>query len=152
MRKMLAIPALLSLTVAPNAMALPSDQSFNETTKATSTAAAPPAGDAYPVLARDGQATAPKPGRTPRKPRVEAQPKVAVAPQLEAIAACESGGDPAAVDSSGTYHGKYQFSTATWQGVGGSGDPAAASEAEQDQRAAMLYARSGAGQWPVCGQ
>ena len=30
-------------------------------------------------------------------------------PALEAIAACESGGDPTAVDASGTYRGKYQF-------------------------------------------
>ena len=40
----------------------------------------------------------------------------------------------------------------TWAAVGGSGSPAAAPEAEQDRRAAMLYAQSGPGQWPVCGQ
>jgi hypothetical protein len=72
-------------------------------------------------------------------------------PALEAIAACESGGDPAAVGGGGLYRGKYQFSYETWQSVGGTGDPAAASEAEQDQRAAMLLARDGAGHWPVCG-
>jgi hypothetical protein len=76
---------------------------------------------------------------------------VSVPPQLEAIASCESGGDPAAVSSTGTYRGKYQFSYATWAAVGGSGDPAAAPEAEQDYRAALLYERSGPGQWPVCG-
>jgi Transglycosylase-like domain len=70
---------------------------------------------------------------------------------LESIAACESGGDPAAVSADGTYRGKYQFSYATWASVGGSGDPAAAPEAEQDYRAALLYNRSGPGQWPVCG-
>jgi len=36
--------------------------------------------------------------------------------------------------------------------VGGTGDPAAAPESEQDQRAAMLLAQTGSGQWPVCGQ
>ena len=72
-------------------------------------------------------------------------------PALEAIAACESGGDPTAVGGGGMYRGKYQFSRETWAGVGGSGDPAEASEAEQDRRAATLYARDGAGQWPVCG-
>jgi hypothetical protein len=72
--------------------------------------------------------------------------------QLAAIAACESGGDPTAVDASGTYRGKYQFDYATWASVGGSGDPAAAPEAEQDARAAMLYARAGATAWPVCGR
>ena len=72
-------------------------------------------------------------------------------PQLQAIAQCESGGDPRAIGGGGAYRGKYQFSYSTWAGVGGTGDPAAAPEAEQDRRAAMLYARSGAGQWPVCG-
>jgi hypothetical protein len=76
---------------------------------------------------------------------------VAVSPQLEAIAQCESGGDPTAIGGGGLYRGKYQFSVSTWQSVGGSGDPAAAPEAEQDRRAAMLMARSGPGQWPVCG-
>jgi Transglycosylase-like domain len=70
---------------------------------------------------------------------------------LQAIAACESGGDPTAVDATGTYRGKYQFDRQTWAAVGGSGDPAAAPEAEQDQRAAMLIARSGSNPWPVCG-
>jgi hypothetical protein len=72
-------------------------------------------------------------------------------PQLEAIAQCESGGDPTAIGGGGLYRGKYQFSVGTWQSVGGTGDPAAAPEAEQDRRAAILLARDGAGQWPVCG-
>ena len=76
---------------------------------------------------------------------------VAVSPQLEAIAQCESGGDPTAIGGGGLYRGKYQFSVSTWQSVGGTGDPAAAPEAEQDRRAAILLARSGPGQWPVCG-
>jgi soluble lytic murein transglycosylase-like protein len=70
---------------------------------------------------------------------------------LEAIAACESGGDPTAVSSDGTHRGKYQFDYSTWASVGGSGDPAAAPEAEQDMRAAMLYAQAGSSPWPVCG-
>lgn len=80
-----------------------------------------------------------------------AAPAGATPPHLQAIAACESGGNPQAVSAGGDYRGKYQFSPATWQAVGGSGDPAAAPEAEQDRRAATLYAQSGAGQWPVCG-
>ena len=71
---------------------------------------------------------------------------------LNAIAECESGGDPGAVSSSGLYFGKYQFHTGTWAAVGGQGNPAEATEAEQDYRAALLYSRSGSGQWPVCGQ
>jgi peptidoglycan hydrolase-like protein with peptidoglycan-binding domain len=70
---------------------------------------------------------------------------------LESIAQCESGGDPTAVSSSGTYRGKYQFTRATWRDLGGSGDPAAASEAEQDRMAAKLYAQRGSAPWPVCG-
>jgi soluble lytic murein transglycosylase-like protein len=70
---------------------------------------------------------------------------------LDAIASCESGGDPTAVSSDGTYRGKYQFDYGTWESVGGAGDPAAASEAEQDYRAALLYAASGSSPWPVCG-
>lgn len=70
---------------------------------------------------------------------------------LEAIASCESGGNPAAVSSDGSYRGKYQFSLETWASVGGSGDPAAAPEEEQDYRAALLYAQSGSSPWPVCG-
>ena len=72
-------------------------------------------------------------------------------PQLEAIAACESGGNPSAVGGGGAYRGKYQFDYGTWASVGGTGDPAAAPEAEQDKRAAMLLARSGSNPWPVCG-
>lgn len=70
---------------------------------------------------------------------------------LDAIAACESGGNPAAVDTSGTYRGKYQFDLGTWASVGGSGDPAAAPEAEQDYRAALLMSQAGSSPWPVCG-
>ncbi|MGC1166392.1 MAG: transglycosylase family protein [Solirubrobacterales bacterium] len=70
---------------------------------------------------------------------------------LESIAACESGGDPTIVSSDGSYRGKYQFDYGTWESVGGSGDPAAAPEDEQDYRAALLYAQAGASPWPVCG-
>ena len=89
--------------------------------------------------------------RAAEKREKRAYAAVAVPPHLEAIAQCESGGDPTAVSSNGMYHGKYQFSVATWSAVGGSGLPSRASEAEQDMRAAMLYERSGPGQWPVCG-
>jgi hypothetical protein len=84
--------------------------------------------------------------------RATPRPKpVAVPSHLQAIAECESGGDPTAIGGGGLYRGKYQFSVATWQAVGGKGDPAAAPEAEQDRRAIVLYNTSGPGQWPVCG-
>lgn len=72
-------------------------------------------------------------------------------PHLQQIARCESGGNPRAVSPDGRYRGKYQFAPETWQAVGGTGDPAAASEAEQDRRAAILYAQQGASPWPICG-
>jgi hypothetical protein len=69
---------------------------------------------------------------------------------LNSIADCESGGDPHAVSSDGTYRGKYQFDFGTWASVGGHGDPVRASEREQDYRAALLYVRAGSSPWPVC--
>jgi peptidoglycan hydrolase-like protein with peptidoglycan-binding domain len=70
---------------------------------------------------------------------------------LARIAQCESGGNPTAVSASGAYRGKYQFSRETWREMGGVGDPAAASEAEQDRIAARLLAREGTAPWPNCG-
>jgi soluble lytic murein transglycosylase-like protein len=88
-----------------------------------------------------------------RKARKRAAAQTSVAsPQLQAIAACESGGNPQAIGGGGAYRGKYQFDYGTWASVGGSGDPAAAPEAEQDRRAAILLQRSGTTPWPVCGQ
>lgn len=97
--------------------------------------------------------------RVARRARIERERREAFATlpasvsqaTLDAIASCESGGNPTAVSSDGSYRGKYQFSYETWAAVGGSGDPAAASEREQDYRAALLYAQSGSSPWPVCG-
>jgi hypothetical protein len=68
------------------------------------------------------------------------------------VARCESGGNPRAVNPSGTYRGLFQFDTRTWRSVGGSGDPAAASASEQLARAKALYAQRGASPWPSCGR
>ena len=67
-----------------------------------------------------------------------------------ALAECESGGDPTAVNPAG-YYGLYQFSLSTWSSVGGSGNPTDASSDEQTYRAKLLYEKAGSGQWPVCG-
>ncbi|MFD8554270.1 ubiquitin-like domain-containing protein, partial [Streptomyces fradiae] len=69
-----------------------------------------------------------------------------------ALAQCESGGRPDAVDPSGTYGGLYQFDARTWASVGGSGLPQHASAAEQTYRAKKLYAQRGASPWPHCGR
>jgi hypothetical protein len=69
---------------------------------------------------------------------------------LRQIAECESGSNPRAVSPGGQYRGKYQFSLETWHNLGGNGDPADASEAEQDRIALKLYRRSGTAPWPNC--
>jgi hypothetical protein len=73
---------------------------------------------------------------------------------LASIRACETRGqaNPYATNTGNGFSGAYQFTQSTWQSVGGSGSPAAASPAEQDRRAAMLYAREGSAPWPVCGR
>jgi uncharacterized protein YabE (DUF348 family) len=89
-----------------------------------------------------------------RQVAVGSKPKPAatdVAPTADglnwaALATCESGGNPRAVNPAG-YYGLYQFALSTWARVGGSGNPIDASPAEQLARAQALYARSGAGQW-----
>jgi peptidoglycan hydrolase-like protein with peptidoglycan-binding domain len=70
--------------------------------------------------------------------------------ELQKIAQCESGGNPSAVSPDGVYRGKYQFSRETWREMGGSGDPAAAPEAEQDRLAGELLTSSGPSNWPNC--
>lgn len=88
-------------------------------------------------------------------PVTDVQPRKAAAPRgacgLDYIKSKESGGNYGAVSPSGKYRGAYQFDQRTWQSVGGSGDPAAASPAEQDSRAAALYAKRGSQPWGVCG-
>jgi Transglycosylase-like domain/Putative peptidoglycan binding domain len=69
---------------------------------------------------------------------------------LEAIAVCESGGNPRAVAPGGQHRGKYQFTRATWKRLGGSGDPARAPEWLQDRLAMKLYRQSGDAPWPNC--
>jgi hypothetical protein len=75
---------------------------------------------------------------------------VAIPSHLAAIAACESGGNPGAIGGGGQYRGMFQMTYASWAAAGGTGDPAAASVAEQVKRAEILYAQAGPGQWPVC--
>jgi peptidoglycan hydrolase-like protein with peptidoglycan-binding domain len=69
---------------------------------------------------------------------------------LAAIAQCESQGDIHAVSPNGRYFGKYQFSQATWESLGGTGSPADADEPTQDLFAARLYEERGLAPWPAC--
>ena len=83
------------------------------------------------------------------KPRPELAP-TADGLNWAALAKCESGGNPRAVNPAG-YYGLYQFSLSTWRSVGGSGNPVDASPDEQTARAQTLYNKAGAGQWG-CGR
>ena len=140
MRKLLPIP-VLCLALSVPAFAAPAGGQLVETVLVgdalTDPLAIHEAKRQLRVAQRRAEPPAPKP--------------VAVPSHLQAIAQCESGGDPTAIGGGGLYRGKYQFSVETWQAVGGKGDPAAAPEAEQDRRAIILYEQSGPGQWPVCG-
>ncbi|WP_416211384.1 transglycosylase family protein [Frankia sp. Cas3] len=69
----------------------------------------------------------------------------------EGLRQCESGGNYGANTVNG-YYGAYQFSLGTWQSLGYTGLPSAASPGTQDEAAIKLAARSGFGQWPACGK
>lgn len=102
-----------------------------------------------PVLGPSRQATT-----TPRRAATPARAVPSTGGSggnLAGIRACESGGNYGAVSSTGAYRGAYQFDSQTWQAVGGTGDPAAASPAEQDARASQLASQRGSSPWPNCG-
>ena len=64
------------------------------------------------------------------------------------VAKCESNFNPRAVNQSNRAHfGLFQFKLATWQSMGGSGNPIDASPREQFDRAKKLQAQEGWGQW-----
>ncbi|MGI8759446.1 MAG: transglycosylase family protein [Acidimicrobiales bacterium] len=109
-------------------------------------AAAPASAPAQPASAPAPEAPAPQPVAAPAP-----APQQPTGGGLASIRACESGGNYGAVSSSGRYRGAYQFDQGTWESVGGSGDPAAASPAEQDQRASILREQRGSSPWPNCG-
>ena len=68
------------------------------------------------------------------------------------IVQCESEFNPKAVNrQNNKYFGLFQFGIPTWQGVGGSGNPADASPQEQFLRAKILQERYGWSQWECAG-
>ena len=91
--------------------------------------------------------------RKVRTSRSEDRPSTSVSMSAawRKVAECESGGNPRAVNPAG-YYGLFQFDLQTWRSVGGSGNPAKASAAEQLMRAKKLYSQRGAQPWPVCGR
>jgi len=76
-----------------------------------------------------------------------------------ALRECESHGNYAITNPSGTYRGAYQFDRSTWNSVAERHaahlvgvDPAAAAPADQDFMALALYSERGARPWPHCGR
>lgn len=63
----------------------------------------------------------------------------------------DTAGGYGAVSGSGKYRGAYQFDQRTWESIGGSGDPATASPAEQDRLAAKLLEQRGTQPWAGSG-
>jgi len=62
---------------------------------------------------------------------------------------CESG-DNYQEDTGNGFYGAYQFSAATWSGLGFPGRPDQEPPGMQDQAAEELQAQRGWGQWPAC--
>ena len=73
-----------------------------------------------------------------------------VAPNWDAVAQCESGGNWQANTGNGEYGG-LQFKPATWTRYGGVGNPAAASREDQIAVANRVFADQGVEAWPKCG-
>lgn len=84
-------------------------------------------------------------------PQSTSLPSVSGGLNWAALARCESGGNPRAVNPAG-YYGLYQFSIPTWRAMGMSGNPADATPATQTAAAQKLYNAAGRGQWPYCGR
>jgi len=99
---------------------------------------------AWIVAAFAAVAPAPAPLPPPPAPRIPAV--------LAAIRECESGGRYDAVSPDGRYGGAYQFDAATHRSVGGDGNAADDTPAQQDAAAARLYAQRGSQPWPICGR
>ena len=111
---------------------------------------ATPPPPAPPVAAPPVAAPATTSGATAKSSRNRRGKPARSGDPLAKIRACESGSNYQARSASGRYRGAYQFDHATFASVGGKGDPAAASPAEQDHRARLLYAQRGSSAWPVC--
>ena len=171
-RRSLAVMALLSLTIAAGGATAASDRQAAKVVRTSGSSVAAvqqalgiPADGIYGPQTRkavrqfqranglvvDGIAGPQTLAALGLAARGSSAPATDAAAVLAKIAQCESGGDPT-TDTGNGYYGKYQFSRATWRRMGGRGNPARASEAEQDQRAAMLYEQEGTAPWPVCGR
>lgn len=98
----------------------------------------------YAAVAQQHE-SASRPRSTPAPRRVEPSGDV-----FDALAACESGGDPTTNTGNG-FGGAFQFTASTWRSMGtGYSVPWDAPYSVQKDAARRLQARSGWGQWPGC--
>jgi len=110
-----------------------------------------------PLPTPDPVASSPTPGGATREAG-RALPVSPSAPPGSPVLACIRRWESAtkglyrAISPGGQYRGAYQFDFRTWLGVGGSGDPALATPAEQDYRAGLLVGLRGLAPWPTPAQ
>lgn len=124
-----AAPELITTTEAeaPIPTTVPAPVEFSEVVESSTTIYTPP------VTRRSPQTTTPR----------------STSSELASIRECESGGDYT-TDTGNSFYGAYQFTWGTWASVGGTGNPAEASPAEQDMRAQMLIDAGYRSAWPNC--
>lgn len=67
-----------------------------------------------------------------------------------AIAMCESSLNPQAISPTGKFMGLFQFSQASWEFVGGVGQPHKAHWKIQFAKAKQLHEKQGWNAWPQC--
>lgn len=152
MKRRLALIAGLSLASCGHAP-------VHQIARPTTTTTGPPIPEAADPTELDWAALEqlPRARASRSRPRVRLDPVPTTSPAAisddDGVLACirriESGGRYDAVSASGKYRGAYQFDASTWRANGGTGDPAAASPAEQDRVAARLLARRGLQPWPT---
>lgn len=130
----------------------PAAETYGCTPKTTAGVATVGEGAAPPVVTPSPAALAVRRVKVASRSRLRTRtPETGTRLNWTALAQCESGGNPTAVNPSGKYRGAFQFDRSTWASYGPAGDPAAASYSEQLRRARLLYAARGRSPWPVCG-
>ncbi len=142
-----AVPAATtSPTTAPPATTPPPSTAPPAVTAPPSTA--PPATAPSTVAAPATQAPNPA-GFTAASPTTSVASGPPTSADWLALRTCESG-DTYTENTGNGYYGAYQFSQATWTGLGYPGRPDQEPPAMQDQAAVQLQAEAGWGAWPAC--
>jgi hypothetical protein len=151
--------AILVLSVASVALAsVPSVSTQSAAVVTTTTDPPSPSVTEEPKVVRPPTTTTTVPPTTtttapPPPPEIQAaaasEPVPATGDRFDALAQCESGGDPTTNTGNG-YYGAFQFDLQTWQSVGRSGYPHEHSYGEQKAAAIDLHAVRGWHPWPAC--